>query len=53
MGDFHFDLFLNQVMILILENKLDATVIVIEVGDLMEDVFEIVFFIDVLISLGF
>lgn len=53
MGDFHFDLFLNQVMISILENKLDATVIVIEVGDLMEDVFEVVFFVDVLISLGF
>ena len=53
MGDFHFDLFFDQVVILILENELDATVIVIEIGDLMEDVFEVVFFIDVLVSLGF
>ncbi len=41
-------------VILILEDELNATVVIIEVGDFMEDVFEVVFFVDVLVvSLGF
>ena len=53
MGCFHFG-FLFDVVILILEDELNATVVIIEVGDFMEDVFEVVFFVDVLVvSLGF